>query len=826
MRLKNITLRGVTQFIGAEPVSIDFDAIGPGLVAVVGKNGAGKTSFLEALPAALYGRFPSRPGSLYPWTHGHDAFIEAQLQNGADETITVRVQVDADREQTERYIFINGQPITTGRAKEYEAEVERRFGSMRLFLGSAFSAQEKGGNFLKLDRKDRKDFLAELLMLGDLAALAERAKARRSAAETDLAVIRARILSLEGEVGRLDAAERAETDAKAAAEAAAGKLATAREEEAAALSALDRAHTAAERIAGLRKATDVARDATEAAAKALLEAQELQPRAEREAERRRRALTGQDPDAMEQRARTSYERGVEARKARRETYTRLVGETAEVQAAAQRLEKEKAEQRDLRARVEQVRDYKHKRALAEQAADAADKRLLAAEDAAGKEIHRLNLQAERLEQVPCTQADEWIGLSRAPELGPAAMVAPPQETANLAGTCPLLADARTAKLAIGSVRVDPAAVTAAAQAALAFDDLRDEALEGLDLDDLSRRLDALTNSIGILTAKAARAGEIQRAHEALAGLDREDAEARGTLHADLAAAQKVRETIAAEQQSIATDLADALVDARLKLTAAEATALEAAHAYATAMEAWDAALAEGTTVPAAEAIAADAKKAREAAEAALREADRAWSAATTERERLQGQALALEGARTEDDAVGRDVSEWQMLETALGRDGAQALEIDAAGPEVSRLTNELLAACYSTRFSLTLETLREKKSGGFSEVLDVRVFDGGQERPVEGLSGGEKVVVAEALGLAIAILNARKSGVQWRTLFRDETAGALDPDNAQAYVTMLRRAMALGGFEQVLFVSHSPDVWQRADARLVVEGGRIRPEAA
>lgn len=85
--------------------------------------------------------------------------------------------------------------------------------------------------------------------------------------------------------------------------------------------------------------------------------------------------------------------------------------------------------------------------------------------------------------------------------------------------------------------------------------------------------------------------------------------------------------------------------------------------------------------------------------------------------------------------------------------------------------------------------------------------------------------MGEAVSLALAVYNARKNRIRYETLWRDETAGALDPNNAQAYVDLLRRAMALGGFHQVLFVSHSPEVWERADVRLVVEGGRVAVDA-
>jgi hypothetical protein len=45
-------------------------------------------------------------------------------------------------------------------------------------------------------------------------------------------------------------------------------------------------------------------------------------------------------------------------------------------------------------------------------------------------------------------------------------------------------------------------------------------------------------------------------------------------------------------------------------------------------------------------------------------------------------------------------------------------------------------------------------------------------------------------------------------------------------VRMLRRAMDLGGFHQVIFICHTPPVWELADCVLLVVGGRVvRPIA-
>jgi len=41
---------------------------------------------------------------------------------------------------------------------------------------------------------------------------------------------------------------------------------------------------------------------------------------------------------------------------------------------------------------------------------------------------------------------------------------------------------------------------------------------------------------------------------------------------------------------------------------------------------------------------------------------------------------------------------------AFGRDGIQALEIDAAGPELSTLTNDLLTSCFGERFEIRFVT--------------------------------------------------------------------------------------------------------------------------
>jgi ABC-type sulfate/molybdate transport systems ATPase subunit len=51
--------------------------------------------------------------------------------------------------------------------------------------------------------------------------------------------------------------------------------------------------------------------------------------------------------------------------------------------------------------------------------------------------------------------------------------------------------------------------------------------------------------------------------------------------------------------------------------------------------------------------------------------------------------------------------------------------------------------------------------------------------------------------------------------------GALDAVNGKEYVRMLRRAMDLGGFHQVIFICHTPIVWELADRILSLSDGRV-----
>src|SRR5208283_1342717 len=172
-----------------------------------------------------------------------------------------------------------------------------------------------------------------------------------------------------------------------------------------------------------------------------------------------------------------------------------------------------------------------------------------------------------------------------------------------------------------------------------------------------------------------------------------------------------------------------------------------------------------------------------------------------------------------------EYEDFNYLAKVFGPDEIQLCEIQAAGPQVSTLVNALLEGCFDNKFEIRFRTQRPKADGrGMVDDFDVEVRNKNLDRTclVDELSGGQFVLVNEAVNLGIAIYNMRQGeGIHYETLFRDETVGALDAANGKEYVRMLRRAMDLGRFHQVIFICHTPLVWELADRILSVGDGRV-----
>jgi len=758
MRLRDLTVKGITTF--RESTHIDFEALGPGIIALAGANGSGKSSLLEAPYACLYGEAPGYPGSLYGIATGADSSIEIGVAN---ERANYRalVSIDAVHQKSEAYLFDeDGQPVTNGKLREFYAAVEQRFGSAKMMLACALKSRRRRGSFLTASKAERKDLVCEALGMEQLQALSEAAHAKVKAGELALERLRGQLAEAEAELARIATTvsiddlqvERvrleveittAQVDLEVARTAHADlqtRHALALEVEKQRAAKMREAATVAGQIGDLEgKLAGIPKDrerADDRAGAAILEAEDAAAHLPQ-----CRAAADALPAAKTRRAEAQgglRERNTELREAR-ETLLAKTKETGKAAAIRTRLS---AAQR----------------------------------------------QAGLLGEVPCTASESWQGYDPGD--------AHAQPAIDLAGSCPLLADARAGQAAIAGIERELAGVEAleaglseyqhavdqaeaavrAAQAAL---NEAQEAVEGLE---------PLAAGVAAAEAAVKRAAEVrQDLEETLASLGAREQE----YQAQIDALTAKRSDLLHEVAGMEGDVEAANLDSEMKDAAQQGTALKARVA-----EFQD----------------------------QLQDVVRAIAQAEAESKRRTELEQRTTDARAAADQLAGELGEWGILERAFGRDGIQALLIDAAGPELSSLTNELLTSCFGPRFSVKFITQVPKASGkGDKEVFDVSVVDNdrGREAAADRYSGGEETILDEAISLALAIYVSRYSGHSYRTIWRDEATGLLDQQNAQRYVAMLRRARVLAGAEQIVMVAQQSEVYEAADAVLWVQDGRV-----
>jgi DNA repair protein SbcC/Rad50 len=688
---QKLTLHGIGVF---EDREFDFCALSGDVIAVCGPNGVGKSTLLDAIAAALWRFFPSRPGALYPYCHGRDASIGLHFSYDGQPYRSL-LSIDADAARMEAWLFRNGEAITqSGKTTEYDEAVARRFGTASIALASVFAAQTKRGAFLSLPKADRKSLFVTMLGLDHLQEISDAAGAKEREARAELA-------GLEGELKAVSIlADEEPPDLNRVAAQIADlemKLANLK----AKLSNLDRdlaaRHSAAAAHNDIRRAYD-------ADAKRLSEVHD-----------RITKLESQHAALANLLVNATHIRTAQTRVAETETAI-----------AALRLELGTLLERDLRAA---------EIGTAEQHAE----RLR-------KDLARDQRDAAIVETVPCRGEGIYA-----------------------------------------SCRFLHQAAEATAKMSLKLGELanQEERLRNLqsqlaeapasDQSDVKKRLAALERKLAEHKSVAANA-------ERLAGAEATSRALVDAIRERAAERDRIRDRLA----EYAAKLEDAkIIDAEVANLEAEQSALEAR------MLRVDGDLAE-------------ARKflgGMEAQAAAIREA--------------RDRAAALKADIATKD---RGRKSWRLLQAAFAKTGIQAYELDAAGPGIAGIANDLLFNCFGPRFGIRLATTRETATGSYADDFDVEVTDAERSRSgrIDDLSGGEKVIVSEALSLAIALFNRARSLHDWKTLIRDETASALDAGNASAYVAMLRRAKEIGGFHRIYFVSHQESVQALADDRIVL----------
>jgi len=172
-----------------------------------------------------------------------------------------------------------------------------------------------------------------------------------------------------------------------------------------------------------------------------------------------------------------------------------------------------------------------------------------------------------------------------------------------------------------------------------------------------------------------------------------------------------------------------------------------------------------------------------------------------------------------------EITRLKRLEEAFSKNGVPALLIEQALPEIQAQANDLLDRLSNGTMSVAFETQREFKSKeGKGETLDILIRDGSGIRPYEMFSGGEAFRINFAIRLALARVLAQRAGARLQTLVIDEGFGSQDLEGRQRLIEAL--SLVRQDFAKILVITHLEELKDAFPARIEVEktpqGSRVR----
>ena len=176
------------------------------------------------------------------------------------------------------------------------------------------------------------------------------------------------------------------------------------------------------------------------------------------------------------------------------------------------------------------------------------------------------------------------------------------------------------------------------------------------------------------------------------------------------------------------------------------------------------------------------------------------------------------GLVEEREELAQRIADLKRLERAFGKDGVPALLIEQALPEIEETANSLLSRLTNGRMNFNFVTqrqLKDPKRGDLRETLDMVISDSVGERDYEMFSGGEAFRINFSIRLALSEVLARRAGARLQTLVIDEGFGSQDAQGRQRLVEAIN--MVRGDFEKILVITHLEELKEAFPTRIEVE---------
>lgn len=167
------------------------------------------------------------------------------------------------------------------------------------------------------------------------------------------------------------------------------------------------------------------------------------------------------------------------------------------------------------------------------------------------------------------------------------------------------------------------------------------------------------------------------------------------------------------------------------------------------------------------------------------------------------------------------ITDLKQLERAFGKDGVPALLIEQALPEIEATTKDLLGRLTSGRMDFRFMTQRDYKDAAREdkkETLDIVISDSDGTRDYETYSGGEAFRINFSIRLALSKILARRAGARLQTLVIDEGFGSQDAQGRQRLVEAIN--LVRDDFEKILVITHLEELKDAFPTRIEVEKTR------
>jgi DNA repair protein SbcC/Rad50 len=166
----------------------------------------------------------------------------------------------------------------------------------------------------------------------------------------------------------------------------------------------------------------------------------------------------------------------------------------------------------------------------------------------------------------------------------------------------------------------------------------------------------------------------------------------------------------------------------------------------------------------------------------------------------------------------QQVGRYKAIEKAFGKDGVPALLIEQALPEIEIEANDILEKLSGGLMRinfLTQRDFKDKNRDDKKETLDIQISDMNGTRDYEMYSGGEAFRINFAIRLAMSKVLAKRAGARLQTLVIDEGFGSQDASGRQRLIEAIR--LVQNDFAKVLVITHLEELKDAFPHRIEVE---------